>query len=75
MIDFTRKSGNDSNLKSQYGVNKFLLNQTFDCLVNLGRWNELVIAYWYSFVQWGGLKVDLTLFHDRPNVVTGVLKK
>lgn len=75
MIDFARGVRSTDNRNKQYSVNKFILNQTFDSLVNLGRWNELVIAYWYSMIQWGGLHVDLSIFENRPNVVTGVLQK
>ncbi|KAG7662285.1 uncharacterized protein J8A68_004179 [[Candida] subhashii] len=54
----------------KYPVNPFILNQTFDAMINLGRFNEYLFAMWYTLVKWGGVKLDLAKLFQKQNVAT-----
>ncbi|KAI5960113.1 uncharacterized protein KGF55_004836 [Candida pseudojiufengensis] len=81
-LNFVEKSNTKKKLKIekkrleelQYSVNKFLLNQTFDSLINIGKFKQYVEAFWFSLIQWGGLRIypaDL----KRHNVLDNFLDK
>ncbi|CAK9439702.1 uncharacterized protein LODBEIA_P38020 [Lodderomyces beijingensis] len=38
-------------------INKFMLNQVFDSLLNLGRFDAFVKAFYYSLIKWGGARM------------------
>ncbi|CAI5758985.1 unnamed protein product [Candida verbasci] len=55
-------------------INKFIINQYFDGLVNLGKLNEFVLAFWFSIIKYGGVRLQLKIFQDESNVLDGVIK-
>ncbi|RCK67849.1 hypothetical protein Cantr_02448 [Candida viswanathii] len=73
LIDFTRKT-DPAQPAPEHSVSKYLLAQLFDCLVNMGKWNEFIVAYWYSMIRWGGLRVDFDVVKNAKNVAAGVLQ-
>ncbi|KAI3404474.2 hypothetical protein KGF56_002666 [Candida oxycetoniae] len=55
-----KKSKQPNKGSLSFSINRFMLNQVFDSLVNIGRFREFVQAFYYSMAEWGGLNIDTT---------------
>lgn len=47
-------------LDKKNGINKFILMQTLDGLLQLGKLKEFYLAVWYCLTKWGGIYVSRT---------------
>ncbi|EDK44180.1 hypothetical protein LELG_02359 [Lodderomyces elongisporus NRRL YB-4239] len=59
LIDLTRSVSGKDSVESMRSINKFMLNQVFETLINLGLFKEFVRAYYYASIEWGGVKLLL----------------
>ncbi|CUM55549.1 PPR repeat-containing protein [Debaryomyces fabryi] len=59
---FGKKLPQSSNvtLNKKNGINKFILMQTLDGLLQLGKSKEFYLAIWYCLTKWGGIYVSRT---------------
>mmetsp|Transcript_2207 Transcript_2207/g.2415 ORF Transcript_2207/g.2415 Transcript_2207/m.2415 type:complete len:963 (-) Transcript_2207:5204-8092(-) len=59
---FGKKLPQSSNvtLDKKNGINKFILMQTLDGLLQLGKLREFYLAIWYCLTKWGGIYVSRT---------------
>ncbi|KAI5952293.1 hypothetical protein KGF54_003159 [Candida jiufengensis] len=81
-LNFVEKSNRNKKLKVEkkrlepleHSVNVFLLNQFFDCLINMGKFKQYVEAFWFSLIQWGGLRL-YTADLKKHNVLENFLDK
>ncbi|KAI5953776.1 hypothetical protein KGF57_003985 [Candida theae] len=58
----------------QYSVNAYILNQVFDSLINMGKFKQFVQAFWFSMIQWGGVRL-YTADLKKYNVLDDFLNK
>ena len=65
-------------LDKKNGINKFILMQTLDGLLQLGKLKEFYLAVWYCLTKWGGIYVsrtDILKVVNEVGVSKGVLSE
>lgn len=58
----------------RYSINAYILNQVFDSLINMGKFKQFVQAFWFSMIQWGGMRL-YTADLKKYNVLDNFLSK
>lgn len=61
--------------QTRYSINAYILNQVFDSLINMGKFKLFVQAFWYSMIQWGGMRLftaDLKKYNVLDNFINKV---